>query len=178
MKHWAPYHCKSSSGRWTEKCNRYQNEAPALGRNWTGWCFGCFHSQTPISIWSQGVFDCCPEDGPSKLSVPKSVSLHGDHGQESFVDVPGRQFWGREQTTLGHERVRQALSHLMPMNRKQGGLSVPPCSEMRPGLGQVPGEAYWGTAPGSQDSLDGGRSRSSCCRRLLLEERTNDSLRQ
>lgn len=62
---------------------------------------------------------CCPEDGPLKPTAPKSVSLHGDHGQDSFVDVPCRWFRGREQTTLGCERARQALSHSMPMNRKQ-----------------------------------------------------------
>ena len=115
MKHWAPYHCKSSSGRWTEKCNRYQNEAPALGRNWTGWCFGCFHSQTSISIWSQGVFDCCPEDGPSKPFVPKSVSLHGDHGQESFVDVP--------ETVLGpwtnHTGAWEGQAGAQPLNANE-----------------------------------------------------------
>ena len=113
-----------------------------------------------------------------KAKLHQSVSLHGDHGQESFVDVPCRRFWGCEQTTVGRERARQALSHSVPMNRKWGGFSVPPCSEMSPELGQLPGEAYWGTAPGSQDSLDGGQSRLSCCRCLLLEEKTNDSLRQ
>lgn len=65
------------------------------------------------------------------------MSLDGDQAQESFLDVLCRQFWGCEQTTPVHRRARQALSHPMPMGRKQGGLSVPPRSRVSPGVREV-----------------------------------------
>ena len=110
------------------KMNRKMQQVPEgssrIGQEF-GSRLGCFHSQTSISIRSQGVFDCCPEDGPLKPTAPKSVSLHGDHGQESFVDLPCRQFWGCEQTTLGRERARQALSQLSANEQKVRRLQCP-----------------------------------------------------
>lgn len=50
-----------------------------------------------------------------KAKLHQSVSLHGDHGQESFVDVPCRRFWGCEQTT----GVREGQAGAQPLSANE-----------------------------------------------------------
>lgn len=108
----------------------------------------------------------CPEDGPLRITAPKSVSLHGDHGQDSFVGVPadGSELWTNHTGVRGPGRRSTATQCQWTESRR---LRVPPCSEMSPGLGQLPGETYWGTAPVSRFSGWWTVELESCCCCLL-----------
>lgn len=117
--------------RRTEICKGYENEAPALGASsrvlWS------FHWQTSTCLGTKGLCGSCRGDESLKLSVPKVVSFDGGQGQDSFWTDSANSSGGCDQTTPAPGEARPTLSHLMPMNRKSGGLCRPPRPRPDPG---------------------------------------------